>query len=249
MSAAVVVDVGNTRIKWGLCQDDRLADTAALLPDEPARWEQQIQTWRVPSGSLWVLTGVHPRRRDALAVWLEQQCFRVQVLDAPAALPLHIALERPAHVGMDRLLDAVAANQRRRPDVPAVIIDAGSAVTIDFVDAAGAFRGGAILPGLRLMAQALHDYTALLPLVRVEVVPPLVGLNTPQAMQVGLFWTLIGSMEQFVRLHRATAPQGLDVFLTGGDAALLAMRLPAEFQLWPEMTLEGIRLAAGNSIK
>jgi type III pantothenate kinase len=246
VSAAVVVDIGNTRIKWGRCLGDCLGETVSLLPDAPADWLQQVQTWQVPPGSLWVLSSVHPRRCATLAAWLQQQGFRVQLLDAPVRLPLRVELERPDHVGIDRLLDAVAANQRRRSDVPAVIVDAGSAVTIDYVDVTGAFRGGAIIPGLRLMAQALHDYTALLPLVRVDTPPPLVGINTPQAMQAGLFWTLIGSIEQFVRLHRATAPQGVDVFLTGGDAPLLATRLPAEFQLWPEMTLEGIRLAAGN---
>ena len=91
----------------------------------------------------------------------------MRVLQYAGELPLRVELEKPDHVGIDRLLDAVAVNSRRAPGVPAVIIDAGSAVTVDLVDGAGAFRGGAILPGLRLMAKSLHDYTALLPLIEL----------------------------------------------------------------------------------
>src|SRR5205085_7856667 len=109
--------------------------------------------------------GVHPARRQRLADWLLARGDEVEVVVSPGRLPLATALPQPEKAGIDRLFNAVAVNSRRRPNAAAVVVDAGSAVTVDLVDEHGVFRGGAILPGLRLMAQALHDYTALLPAV------------------------------------------------------------------------------------
>ena len=89
-------------------------------------------------------------------------------------------------------------NSRRRPDTPAVIVDAGSAVTVDYVDERGVFRGGAILPGLRLMAQALHDYTALLPVVTIDGEAAMPGATTTEAIKAGVFAAVLGGVERLV---------------------------------------------------
>jgi type III pantothenate kinase len=239
----VVVDVGNTRIKWGRCAAGRVAQAVALPPEDPAAWQQQRQRWFAAGPRIWVLTGVHPGRRDGLAAWLRAQGEIVCLIDRAAWLPLVVQLERPDHVGIDRLFDAVAANARRRPGRPAVVIDAGSAITVDFLDDAGAFRGGAILPGLRLMAKALHDYTALLPLVEIREPAAPLGTSTPAAVQAGVFWSAVGGIAALIAKHRPAGGE-IDCFLSGGDAAVLATGLPADVQIWPEMTLEGIRLTA-----
>src|SRR5262249_35779112 len=87
----------------------------------------------------------------------------------------------PRKRSIDRLCKARSPNLRRQENVAAILVDAGSAVTIDYIDSAGAFRGGAIFPGFRLMAQALHDHTALLPLVEMDeaILPP--GTSTIHA--------------------------------------------------------------------
>jgi type III pantothenate kinase len=179
-----------------------------------------------------------------LAAWLQERGDKVQVLDRAAQLPLQVHLDDPGRVGIDRLLNALAANGRRRPGSRAAIIDAGTAVTVDYVDETGAFRGGAILPGLRLMSQALHAYTALLPLVEVRAPAPPVGDSTPAAIRAGVFWSVLGGIEALLRQVRGLAVTDLEVFFTGGDGGILAGQLSAAVQVWPEMTLEGIRLAA-----
>ena len=195
MRPTVVVDVGNTRIKWGLCQDGQVAQVSSLPPDDSTLWAEQAAHWQLTPGCVWVLTGVVPARCDALADWLRQQGYEVHLLLKAADLPLKVDLARPDHVGIDRLLDAVAANSRRPPGVAAILIDAGSAVTMDLVDSDGVFRGGAILPGLRLMINALHDYTALLPLIDIPRQTPVVpGVSTPLAMEVGVFWAVAGGV-------------------------------------------------------
>src|SRR5262245_11567497 len=123
----LVADVGNTRIKWGWCAPDGLAVVAALPPDDPAAWEETLATWEQLGPRSWTLAGVHPARCDRLAQWLLQRGEAVRVLTDPCDLPLAVKVPAPERVGIDRLLDAVAANTRRRPGVPAVVVDAGSA--------------------------------------------------------------------------------------------------------------------------
>jgi type III pantothenate kinase len=245
MNADVVVDVGNSRIKWGLCAPDRVRLTASLPPDDPTAWAKQVRKWELPVGLSWILAGVHPQWRDALAGWLHERGETVHILDSHKVLPLEVRLEHPERAGLDRLFNAVAANTTRRPDTAAVLIDAGSAVTVDLIDDRGAFLGGAIFPGLRLMSQSLHNYTALLPLVEVRGTPTALGTETTGAIQAGIFWSVVGGVSQLIRQHWKDHPQGLEVFLTGGDAPLLADELTRQWPLclWPQMTLEGIRIA------
>ena len=243
MKPNVVVDVGNSRIKWGLCRADSVREICSLPHDAPESWMFQLQRWTDARG-LWVVSGVHPQRRDQFIEWVRQRGQRVQLLDDPNDLPLRVLVARPDHVGVDRLLDAVAANSRRKAGVPAAVIDAGSAITVDLLDDSGAFAGGAILPGMRLMAKALHDYTALLPLLPPpEKHPAVPGTNTPAAMELGIFQAAAGGIAVLLSEYQDLYPSVLGVYLTGGDGPPLHPEFP-EAQLWPEMTLEGIRLSA-----
>lgn len=258
MKPAVVVDVGNSLIKWGRCAAGGVVEKVALAHDEPDSWEKQLAAWPLTGTSDWAVGGVRPQGRDELVKWLRRRGDRVAVIEAAAQLPLQVLLDRPDHVGIDRLFDAVAANAERQSEAPAIVIDAGSAVTVDWVDTQGAFRGGSIFPGVRLMAKALHDYTALLPLIDVTDSAPLPGRSTPAAMNAGIFWAVAGGIRTLVQQLVTQAEPALDaahhvdVFLTGGDTALLAstlQRLLTPHPAWrflprPNMTLEGIRLTA-----
>ena len=100
--------------------------------------------------------------------WLRNQRPQDRVtLLAAGDLPLKVAVARPDMVGVDRLLDAVAANRLRDPARPAVVVDVGTAITVDALSADGVFLGGAILPGIAMSARALHEFTDMLPLVDV----------------------------------------------------------------------------------
>lgn len=245
MKPAVVADVGNSRIKWGRCLDGRVVDAVSLPPDDPGAWRLQVQQWNLGAARCWTVTGVHPQRRDRLAEWLRASGNQVQVLSCAQELPLRVLVERPEAVGIDRLLNAVAASSRVRPGLAAVLVDAGSAVTVDWLDESGAFTGGAIFPGIRLMARALHDHTALLPLVKVERAnPSLPGTSTVAAIEAGIFWAAAGGIQALAAQLATAAKVAAEVFLTGGDGPLLAKVLHQDVHLWPNMTLEGIRIAA-----
>lgn len=248
MQVDVVVDVGNTRLKWGRCAPDQIAALAPLPHDDEAAWERQWQAWAIPSSFQWVLSGVAPARRERLAAWLRQRGVTPAVLDHYQQLPLEVLVDEPGKVGLDRLLNAVAANSVRQPEHGAILIDAGTAVTVDYLDAGGVFRGGAIFPGLLLMAKALHHSTALLPLVEIDTVVAPPGRNTTEAIKTGVLHAIVGGIEKLAnQMSEHVAPR-CEVFCTGGDAPLVASALAIEPRVWPEMTLEGIRMSATKQI-
>ena len=160
-------------------------------------------------------------------------------------LPLVVRLEHPEQVGTDRLFDAVAANSRRAAGRGAVVVDAGSAVTVDWVTEDGTFAGGTFFPGVHLMALALHQYTAQLPLIDTpHELPAVPGTSTRTAMAAGIVWATAGGIRAIVEQYTRQTTVAPHVFLTGGDGPLLHTALGASTELWPNLTLEGIRLTA-----
>ena len=207
----------------------------------------------------WWIASVNRPAATRLIDWLGQHRpdDRITLL-AAGDLPLEVRLERPDMVGIDRLVDAVAVNRLRDAGRPAVIVDVGTAITVDLLSADGAFLGGAILPGIQMSARALHEFTDLLPLVDVSELtapPPALGTATVPAMESGLFWGTVGAIRQLIeqlghercrrggseRLRHTASPQ---VFLTGGAAAGVAELLGPNARYVPNLTLAGIALAA-----
>jgi type III pantothenate kinase len=245
MTPDVVIDVGNTRIKWGRCADRAIVATASLPPDDPVAWRHQCQEWQLGAEARYVFTGVHPERQQRLTDFLHHQGGEVRLVTEARELPLVVQLQRPDHVGIDRLFTAVAANSRREAWRGAVVIDAGSAVTVDWLTEEGAFAGGVIFPGVRLMALALHEHTALLPLIDTpQNLPALPGTSTRDAMAAGVAWAAAGGVRLVVERYLLQSCVPPHVFLTGGDGPLLQAALGTSVELWTDLTLEGIRLTA-----
>ena len=246
----IALDVGNTRVKWGRFAQGQLVDSASL-PLDPRANDDQADMWNLPApavtgeiASRWCLASVNPLGSDPLLGWLRQRGETdVVVLEDPAELPLRVDLEKPQAVGIDRLLNAVAVNARRPAGQPALVVDAGSAITVDAVSENGAFLGGAIAVGLGMGARALHEFTYWLPLLEVTEVPVAIGKSTPEAMRSGLFWGVIGSIHELLRRQRALFSSEPCVYLTGGDAATLAPYLDQVTELVPNLTLQGIHLS------
>jgi type III pantothenate kinase len=257
MKPDVVVDIGNSRMKWGLLSDprsrggnqaQRIQELATLPLDDADAWAVQWAQWQLFGPALWVVASVNTAAEQRFLQWLQHRqerghAGRIELISNYDRLRLCVAVDEPQRVGLDRLLNAVAAN-RLREGRAAIIVDAGSAVTVDWVDASGSFRGGVIFPGLRLMAKALHDYTALLPFVEVPKKPAPLGDSTTTAIQSGVYYAAAGAIDTHIRLLDEANCEPAIVFLTGGDAHVLYSAVTRQVILWPEMTLEGIRIAA-----
>lgn len=175
----------------------------------------------------WAIASVNRPSTTRLVEWI--RCHRPSdsiFLLAATDLPIPVGLPSPDRVGIDRLLDAVAANALRHPDHVAVVVDAGSAITVDLVSSEGVFCGGAILPGMQMSARAMYQFTDMLPLLETSEMLehiPAVGRTTEHAMRSGLFWGTVGAIREMVyRMSEESAQLegvselGVDLFLTGG---------------------------------
>ncbi len=212
----VAVDVGNSRSKLGLFErlDDRPlpvpSRTMALAND--AAELSEVAAWLAPHpphALSWWIGSVDRDASARLVHWLRQHdCQRIVLLSS-RDLPLVVSLPRPDMVGIDRLLDAVAANRLRPADRPAIVVDLGTAITVDLISAEGAFLGGTIFPGIGTSARAMHEFTDMLPLVDMESLegpPAVLGTATVEALHAGLYWGAIGVVRELIERLAALAP-------------------------------------------
>jgi type III pantothenate kinase len=251
----VAVDIGNNRIKLGWFDSASGAGLPApgcsLQITGEAPDLERIAGWLAGRRAAWWIGSVNRPTATRLVEWIHDYDPATPVtLLAAGDLPLQVAVERPDMVGIDRLLDAVAVNRLRQPDRPAVVVDVGSAITVDLVSANGAFLGGAIAPGIGMSARALHAFTDLLPLVEtleLAAPPPALGVSTLTAMRSGLFWGAVGTIRELTARLCAALDQTAEVFLTGGAGPAVAELLGREVRHIPHLTLAGIALSVDAS--
>lgn len=239
-----VADVGNSRVKVGRVRPGGLPEV--LVRDA----EFTPAAWPVLAGAAWAVAGVHPGRVRELAAFLTRRGDRVEVV-ARESVAVTLNGPDPAQVGLDRLLDCLAANHLRTPGRPAIVADAGTAFVVNALNAAGELVGGAIAPGLATLAKSLHAHTAALPLISpTELSGPLApvrAVTTADAIRAGCQRGFVGLARELIAATRDALGSGAELFLTGGDAGWLAEHLGFEgVRVVPELTLFGVHLAAGG---
>jgi type III pantothenate kinase len=158
-------------------------------------------------------------------------------------LGMNILLPRPQEVGADRIVNAVAA--KHLYGAPLIILDFGTATTFDVVDDEG-YRGGVIAPGINLSLEALHHAAAKLPRVNVDRPQRVIGTNTTEAMQSGVYWGYIGLIEGLVQRIREDyarhSNKPMKVVATGGLSPLFEAGTKVIQQVNGDLTLIGLRL-------
>jgi type III pantothenate kinase len=157
---------------------------------------------------------------------------------------MSILYENPAEVGADRLMNSIAAFERWGRDArrPMVIVDFGTATTLDAVSSRGEYLGGAICPGVQISADALFQRAARLPRIDVRKPSSVLGRNTVGAMQAGLFWGYVAMVEGLVRRMDTELGGNTICVATGGLAALIAPETSAIHHVDPDLTLHGLRI-------
>jgi len=152
-------------------------------------------------------------------------------------------VDRPEEVGADRLVNTVAAHDRYNG--PLIVVDFGTATTLDVVDRDGNYCGGVIAPGINLSLAALQMAAAKLPSIRISRTERVIGKDTVSCMQSGIFWGYVGLVEGLVIRIKKEFGAPMRVIATGGLAPLFAGSIPAIENLDPELTLWGLRLIYG----
>jgi type III pantothenate kinase len=252
----LLLDIGNTRIKWSQVLDGTLTPQQSILHRDvvAATWIKQLFRERFRPARLLVsnvagtemLATIH---REAERWW--QIAPEVATTTATAGGVTN-AYSQPSSHGVDRWLTLIAA--RQMTSTAACIIDAGTAVTIDALDAQGLHLGGVIIPGIRMMMGALVDRTSdlghkSLVSARSSTIgsrPAMFANTTAHAIESGALFALAAAADRGVaELARQTHTERPQVYLTGGDAERIrtAMTTPAE--VVPDLVLRGLAVWGG----
>jgi type III pantothenate kinase len=252
----LALDVGNTNVTLGLVVDGALTGSRrATTPRAPTPDELEVliigllelEGRRLGEIEAISLASVVPAVTDALEVVTERRSM--PLLQATAdTVPIPIRVDRPADAGADRLVNALAV--QRLHGTPAIVLDFGSATTLDVVATDGAYLGGAIAPGLELGLEALARNTAKLPRVELRVPERAIGTNTEDAMRSGAIHGYIGLARELLERTRAelAAGEGVEPSLirTVATGGLAHQPWVAEIggieAIDPDLTLKGLAI-------
>lgn len=214
----LTIDIGNTRIKWALFDHDRMltADVAERNAQGCCNLTTELERkgYNATDVERAIVCATGLLELDKLGL----PCQRVHVMSADSRMPIAVDYATPHTLGADRKAAACGA-RKLCPGRPCVIVDAGTCITVDYMDACGVFGGGAIMPGIEMKFRALHTFTAKLPLYTTvdAASQPVTGRSTQESMAAGVLTATRYAIEGFVAHYREREPD-IAVLLTGGDA-------------------------------
>jgi type III pantothenate kinase len=244
-------DIGNTETVLGIFDGDtltahwrlstrpeRTADEYGLLLRSILR-ESELRADQVDGAAI---ASVVPPLTPSLAFACQRHLdVDPLIIDPATDVGIRLDVEEPMSVGADRIVNTLAAARLYRRDT--IVVDLGTATTFDCISADGVFVGGIIAPGVRTGAETLTRRTAKLPRVDIEPPPAVIGRRTDTALQSGIFFGAVESIDGIVRRIRDEWGDDPLVVATGGLAAFLAPHCATVDRVEPFLTLHGLRLA------
>ncbi|MEZ6241768.1 MAG: type III pantothenate kinase [Phycisphaerales bacterium] len=223
MDRLIAIAVGNTRTRLALFEGGELSRGQTVVNEDPAELATRARDLlQGAQGATPVIASVNDPVADRLEEALDAAGASPVRIGRDLAIPLRHTLDDASTLGQDRALNALGAYSVA--EQACVIVDVGTAVSVDFVDGQGVFHGGVIAPGLNMMLRALHEQTAALPSLRYEACDPArgpFGLDTAHAMRLGVCYAVRGlvrfAAERFADFYEGY-PQ---IIATGGDMGVL----------------------------
>lgn len=234
MALNLTIDQGNTVAKMALWDGTELADIV-IEPNLTARAVDRFVSGRGPVEGAIYCSVAHSG--DSIIKEIRHIAHHVCRLSSRCRLPITIDYGTPGTLGADRIAAAVGARELHS-DRNLLVVDAGTAVTYDFVTADGTFRGGNITPGMKMRLDALHRYTARLPLLDVPQSidhDRVLGKNTAEAMILGCVYGIVGAVSFYMSKLRDTS-----VVLTGGNARLIAPLFDFDVEVEDHLVSRGL---------
>ncbi|HZU62544.1 MAG TPA: type III pantothenate kinase [Novosphingobium sp.] len=251
----LAIDVGNTNVVFALFDGEtikarwRIATDPRRTADEYAVWLMQllaIEGFDRGAVAQIIISTVVPRALHNLQV-LGSKYFDVEPLVAgqgKAGYAIDIDVDDPKSLGADRAVNALGAHARYAGDL--IVVDFGTATTIDAIDFNGAYKGGIIAPGLNLSLDALVGNTAKLPRIAIArpASPSVIGTNTEDQMLIGIYWGYVAMIEGLIARMRRQIGRPATVVATGGLAVLFNAETGLFDAVDPDLTLNGLALLA-----
>jgi type III pantothenate kinase len=251
----LAIDAGNTNVVFAL-YEGRTIRTRWRIATDPRRTADEYAVWLVrlmeiegydrTQVSQIIVSTVVPRALHNIEV-LANRYFNAPLLVAgkdPVGYGIEIDVEEPRSLGADRAVNAVAAHDRYPGDL--IVVDFGTATTLDAIDFNGAYKGGIIAPGINLSLDALVGNTAMLPRIAIEVPSSrsVIGRNTEEQMLIGVFWGYVAMMEGLIARMREQIGRPAKVIATGGLAVLFDEATDIFDAVDADLTLDGLALLA-----
>ena len=244
----LTVDIGNTNVNIGSFQGKRLIshfciDNKSLIRQKATF---HLGTSFLNGAENILIASVNPEMGSIFYKCLDERYKkRVLRIGKEIKLKMPILVEMPEKVGVDRLLNALAAYRRTKTST--IVIDFGTAITFDVVSKKGEFLGGLILPGVKTSTYALNKQTAFLPKVDVKRTAKIIGKNTEDAISAGIYIGTVGAAIHILKEIRKEFRGVRKIIATGGDAKMFKEDIPKIDKFIPHLTLEGIRIAFAES--
>ena len=248
----LAVDIGNTNIVFALCDENstqaqwRISTEAQRTSDEYAVWLFSLmsaQGFSPADVTGAILSSVVPDANFAVKTFIRSYLRTDPLLVASGAVELgmKVLIDQPRELGADRLLNAYAAWESWKQ--PLIVIDFGTATTFDVVSAKGDYMGGVIAPGINLSLAALQKAAARLTGISIAHPAKVVGSNTVEAMQSGIYHGYAGLIEGIVKRIEEERGEKMKVIATGGLAPLYADATTCIHHVDADLTIRGLRLA------
>ncbi len=246
----ICMDVGNTNIKYGLFDKDKLIMSFRVATDPKKTSDEYggqllsilnnngISTDSISGG---IISSVVPQ----LDYTLERMCllylkFKPMMLAPGLKTGLNLKVDNAKEVGADRVLNNVAALLKYK--APLIIVDFGTATTFNVINEKNEFIGGVISPGIKGSLDSLVNGTAKLPRVEIEKPETVIGKNTVTNMQSGIFYGFAGLVEYIIkRIKRELKCDGITTVATGGFAEIIANEISSIDYVDKLLTLNGLK--------
>jgi type III pantothenate kinase len=249
----LVINAGNSRLAVGSFVAGELAHVDRVDISQHARWPGAIsEAWKRvadQSGAVVAAATVNPPLIEPIEHAVMQATDQpVQWVGRQIDLPIKVLTDDPSQTGIDRVLNVAAAYEQM--EKACVVVDAGTAVTVNCCNDKGDFLGGAIAPGVSLMLDALHEHTAKLPRVVLAAPKEAFGKSTEEAIRHGIYHGVRGMVKELVEQYATELGSWPDIIATGGDAKILFDNWELVHAISPDLILYGIALAyAEHQIK
>ncbi|MGJ8590938.1 MAG: type III pantothenate kinase [Aquaticitalea sp.] len=231
----LIIDVGNTRIKFAVFQDDKVLEKISVLSKDAHNTVKKIFK-KYTSIDKAIVSSVGKLDKSVLE-FIKKECDLL-VLDSKLIFPFDNLYKTPQTLGVDRLA-LVSASVKQFPDRNVLIIDAGTCITYDFITSQNAYLGGAISPGIRLRYKTLNTLTANLPLLDTEMPNQLIGSSTASSIHSGVVLGILKEIDGIIDEYQEIY-EDLTVILTGGDADFLSKQLKNGIFANSNFLLEGL---------
>ena len=230
----LIIDVGNTRVKIAVFDDDQLvAKEIVSLPQFTEKLGDFVSEYPVKKA---IISSVgRLSKEQARSVQLR---FPTIILSHTTPLPFINEYATPETLGVDRMA-LVAAFAKAYPGKNGLIIDAGTCITYDFINAKGHYKGGAISPGIQLRYKTLHDLTANLPLLQMKMPETLIGDSTETAIHSGVMMGVVKEIDGIIDQYKSDFDVDT-IILTGGDTEILSKRLKNSIFAHSNFLMEGL---------